>query len=412
VLLTVLYTISAESMSMLNWICPDCGQECSPTSRECPGCAEQARVSAEPTPAPTSVFALAKGIESAPSVNEAVPPVHHTSVLVEDPVIAEPIPQQPAEQEPAEPSGRTLDAFVENLEEQLSSNLPAATEVERVAEPLLEQPSQIDVKSNAPLDDERKSQEIGAIVESFSEQPRTLLLGAAAQAAPPQQQQYSAPPITAFFALARPFPAPPSENANQLPSAAPQPLLLPGPCLPPDLRNLRTNGSHTAPQGSKKFKPPAWLISLFAAMLLVLFAGSMLQNMSASREAKAASVPVEAGAQSSATPEAVVPSDAHPFGRYVEITGVRVVADPQRHSQLQYLVVNHSNIQITGIALHINVRSADPSSKAPLIQVSAVIPSLGAYESKEIRTDLDTQIRSSEIPDWDHLKVDVQITSR
>jgi len=394
---------------MLNWICPDCGRECSPASRECPGCAEQSQISAQATPAPMGVLALAKSVENDATTGlisaESDAPVthsfngsesvHSTSVLVEEPAVPE----------PAEPTGQTLDAFVENLEEQISSHLAAAPEVEPSPQSLVSEPWPVEPIPDARQEDSVDQQAIGAIVDSFREQPRTLLLGA------PQKVEYPAPPVTTFFALDRPPAAHPSDVSSRQTMATPQPVLLPGPCLPHDLRNLPTNRAHTAPPGAGKLKLPAWVISLFAAMLLVLLVGSIMQNMSASRDAKAASVPTDTAAQSPTTPEAVSP-DAHPFGRYVEVTGVRVVADPQRRSQLQYLVVNHSNIQITGIALHISVRSADPSSKAPLIQVSAVIPSLGAYESKEIRTDLDTQIRSTEIPDWDHLKVDVQVTSR
>jgi len=396
---------------MLNWICPDCGRECSPTVRECPGCAEQSEIAAQATPAPTGVLALAKGLaieneaatalvsagseaSNSLSVNGTEETSRSTSVLVEE----------PSAHEPAEPTGQTLDAFVENLEEQISAPSAAPPRVEPAVEPVIEPVLSAEPALETP-GEEPAEEAIRAIVDSFREPPRTLLLAAATQ------KEYSAPPVTTFFAMNRPLAAQPADNFNQQSAAAPQPLLLPGPSLPADLRNLRPNSAHGALSGTRALRFPPWVISLVAAMLLVLLVGSVMQNMGSSRDAKAASVPVEAGTQSPSTPEAV-PSDAHPFGRYVEVTGVRVVADPQRRSQLQYLVVNHSNIQITGILLHINVRSADPSSKAPLIQSSAVIPSLGAYESKEIRTDLDTQFRSSEIPDWDHLKVDVQVSRR
>jgi hypothetical protein len=401
---------------MLNWICPDCGRECSPTSRECPSCAEQAQIAAQATPAPAGVLALAKGVEDEPSTGlmSAGAETSRThsfngteesgrstsSLLVEEPSVHQ-------HAEPAgysEPSGRTLDAFVENLEEQISSHAAAPPPIESSVEQLVASTLQSDPVCE-PQPELTNQEAIGAIVDSFREQPRTLLLAA------PEHVQYEAPPVTSFCALDRPFAAQPRDTSQSLPLAAPQPLLLPGPCLPADLRNLRSSKAHTAPAGARKLRLPAWVLTLIAAVLLVLLVGSIMQNVNANREARAASVPTETAAQSPTTPEAV-PSDAHPFGRYVEVTGVRVVADPQRRSQLQYLVVNHSNIQITNIVLHINVRSADPSSKAPLIQVSAMIPSLGAYESKEIRTDLDTQIRSTEIPDWDHLKVDVQVTSR
>jgi len=102
--------------------------------------------------------------------------------------------------------------------------------------------------------------------------------------------------------------------------------------------------------------------------------------------------------------------EQHPFARFVEVTGLRVVADLSHRSQVQYIVVNHSSEQLSGMLVRIAVRSsADPAGAKPLFTVSAVIPSLGPHQSKEIRTDLDSQLRSSAIPDWEYLRTDVQV---
>jgi len=100
----------------------------------------------------------------------------------------------------------------------------------------------------------------------------------------------------------------------------------------------------------------------------------------------------------------------HPFARFVEVTGLRVVADPNHHSQVQYIVVNHSASQLSGMSLRITVRSTTQAAgSAPLFTVSAMVPSLGPHQSKEIRTDLDSQLHASAIPDWEYLKTDVQV---
>jgi hypothetical protein len=102
--------------------------------------------------------------------------------------------------------------------------------------------------------------------------------------------------------------------------------------------------------------------------------------------------------------------EQHPFARFVEVTGLRVVADLNHRSQVQYIVVNHSATQLSAMSIRIAVRSsADPTGSAPLFTVSTVIPSLGPHQSKEIRTDLDSQLRTSSIPDWEYLRTDVHI---
>ena len=125
-------------------------------------------------------------------------------------------------------------------------------------------------------------------------------------------------------------------------------------------------------------------------------------------QAKAAVVP--SPSQAAASVPAAPAFEQHPFARFVEVTGLRVVADLSHRSQVQYIVVNHSSEQLSGMLIRIAVRSsADPAGAKPLFTVSAVIPSLGPHQSKEIRTDLDSQLRSSAIPDWEYLRTDVQV---
>jgi hypothetical protein len=62
------------------------------------------------------------------------------------------------------------------------------------------------------------------------------------------------------------------------------------------------------------------------------------------------------------------------------------------------------------MTIQIAVRSSvEPASSKPLFTVSAVVPSLGPHQSKEIRTDLDSELRNSAIPDWEYLRTEVHV---
>ena len=92
----------------------------------------------------------------------------------------------------------------------------------------------------------------------------------------------------------------------------------------------------------------------------------------------------------------------YPFAQFVKVSGVRMVMDLNRRAQIQYLVVNHSDTALENIGLKIAVRpGATTAGREPLFTVSARVPMLGPHESKEIRTDLDSDLRA-----------EVQVTSQ
>ena len=74
-------------------------------------------------------------------------------------------------------------------------------------------------------------------------------------------------------------------------------------------------------------------------------------------------------------------------------------------------MVNHSASEATGLVLQIAVRSVIQDGKEPLFHVSAVVPSLGPFQAKELRTDLDSTLDSTAVPDWGDLKADGRVTT-
>ena len=171
------------------------------------------------------------------------------------------------------------------------------------------------------------------------------------------------------------------------------------------------SGMQIAPLAtSRNVRIPAWM-TVFVTMMVLLGVGGWIRASSSGPAAKPAARPTVAPRQSVPLPLPAAADPPYALAQFVEVTGLRVVVDLNHRSQVQYLVVNHSAIPLTGLGLQVAVRSALAASNSePLFTVSARVPSLGPHQSKEIRTDLDTQLRASAIPDWENLRTDVQVS--
>jgi hypothetical protein len=193
-------------------------------------------------------------------------------------------------------------------------------------------------------------------------------------------------------------------------AGGPQTTQSAGPRLPSDLQHLVDLHSAAPKPERKSFGAPAWIVSVVLATSVFLGIGAWLQYLGSSREANSA-------AASAAGPKQAVPAPAptsivrdEPAAKFLEVAGLRVVTAWNRKQQLHYVVVNHSSSDLPRMAIRIAVRRWETeTSAAPLFTVNASIPSLGAYQSKEVRTDLDSDGNTSAIPDWQSLRAEVQV---
>jgi hypothetical protein len=247
---------------------------------------------------------------------------------------------------------------------------------------------------------------IRAIQASFEETPTALLLPEAKEIvtapAPPSEQWMRSPKLV-FTAKE------PATFGLATISAGPQTPTLAGPCLPPHLRDLAEKGaSRRLPH--KRGPAPTWMVSVLVAIVVFIGLGSLFQYLTANRDAKAASVAAASTQPAEAASVSALPiAREHPGARFVEVAGVRVVTAANKKPQLQYVVINHSAGELTGLNIHVAVHSADSPTGAPLFTVSSVIPALAANQSKEIRTDLDAAIKPASIPDWQSLRTEILI---
>ena len=102
----------------------------------------------------------------------------------------------------------------------------------------------------------------------------------------------------------------------------------------------------------------------------------------------------------------------HPLQKYVEVTGIRFVQTPSKETEARFVVVNHSGADITDLAGIVNIWArTDKSEEEATGSFNFKVPSLGPYESKEQVAPVNTKLKAYELPDWQNVSTEVQITS-
>jgi hypothetical protein len=221
-----------------------------------------------------------------------------------------------------------------------------------------------------------------------------------APAAPPPV--YQAPPPPAYEPPARAYqesPRPPSTNApasflglGQTPvaqpataTAVPAGIPVPGPALRGGL--------------------PTWLLTILFAAGFVVVVGGVYWLVGGSRSTTNAK-PSASVAQPAATPGGA----PNPYQKYIEISGVRFLEGPKKAPQVKFVVINHSGAEIDGLGGNVNIvgRTDKSQQAAGSFHFST---NIGAWESKDLTVPLETKLEMIELPDWQYVTTDVQITS-
>ena len=99
------------------------------------------------------------------------------------------------------------------------------------------------------------------------------------------------------------------------------------------------------------------------------------------------------------------------MAKYIELVGFRINEKNPGRLQIQFAVVNHSEADIGDVKMNVSLRTtASKPGDAPVIAFDTKIPSLGPSELKPVTVDVPTKLRVYELPDWQFLKADFQIT--
>lgn len=165
----------------------------------------------------------------------------------------------------------------------------------------------------------------------------------------------------------------------------------------------------STPVEPKRRGLPTWLLTIIFALgfgAIVLGIYSLVRNNGNSSATSATASATDAGAASKGG------AKANPYQQFIEISGVRITEDSKKKPVAKFVVINHSNAEIPGLGGTVTVLAHAPkSADEPVGTFSFSKVDLKPFESKDVTVPLNTNKPMVEMPDWQFIKTDVQITA-
>jgi hypothetical protein len=229
--------------------------------------------------------------------------------------------------------------------------------------------------------------------------PRT-----APAAAPPQE---AAPPAAAppAYRPAPPAYAPPPAAAPPAYRPAP-PAYAPPPPPPPTPAYAPPQApAYDAPKDSFASSVPTWLMAvLFAFAFLGIIAGIHWLIEGHGQTAPAAAVE---------NPVAKAGANANPFQKFIEVAGVRFAEDPKKKAAVlvKFVLINHSETDIPGLSGNVTLWTVPHKAGEESQGTFGFTTSIGPFEIKEVAAPLVSKLKIYELPDWQNMTAEVQITA-
>jgi hypothetical protein len=156
---------------------------------------------------------------------------------------------------------------------------------------------------------------------------------------------------------------------------------------------------------AQKQGPPAWLVGGGVAIALLLVLGGLYYYMQPSPGKP------DAGEKAPPASAAVADKATHPFQKYVEVVGIRIVTQ-QNKPVAKVVLVNHSAAEINGLEANVTLWASTKRSEEDSIGTFKIkVASLAPNGSADASAPLNTKLKTYELPDWQNLTAELQITS-
>ncbi len=346
---------------MFNWECPRCGRENSPAYTECPDCkaldASQVPEGLAQQPAQIPAAQPVYAPEATQAWQQAPPPYIPAYVPAPGPQAAQPLyaPPQPQYAQPPQYAPQ--------------QPLYAPQPPQYTQPPQQYAPQQTQYVPPQP---------------AYQPPPQPT-----PQFEIPSRQQSS--PLTQT--RTQPVAQPSSQTTQQIPAQQTRQL-------PP----LKAPAARARPTGLAAL--PVWLLMiLFTAAFLAVGAG-IYYGYRAYSSGPAGFT----GGTPPATTSKAKPSN--PLQKYIEVVGVRLTNDAKKKPVAKYLVVNHSDGVMNDLSGTVTLWASTSRSEEDAVgSFMFHLDSLKPNESKDVISPLKTKLKMYELPDWQNLTAEVQITS-
>lgn len=223
---------------------------------------------------------------------------------------------------------------------------------------------------------------------------------------PPQYQQpvYGQPPYAPSQSQ--------SASESYSPPPPPQstvaaPVMQPTPAAEPVRETPAASSLFAAPAvAARKPGMPTWLLTILCTAgfaLLVVGAYSVFGSH------KTSATPATTVESAAAKPGAPV----SPWQKFIEISGVRLQENPKKKNEImvKFLLTNHSESDLRDLAGNVTIWAGTKKSDEDAQGTFAFNTDVGPYASKELTVPFNTKLKVYELPDWNVMNTDLQITN-
>ena len=102
----------------------------------------------------------------------------------------------------------------------------------------------------------------------------------------------------------------------------------------------------------------------------------------------------------------------NPIAKYIELAGFRLAESKPGQLQVKFVAVNHSEAELGDLDVNVRIRTtAAKPDDPPVAQFQAKIPALSPLEIHDVTAQVPTKLRIYELPDWQFLHAEFDITS-
>ncbi len=119
-----------------------------------------------------------------------------------------------------------------------------------------------------------------------------------------------------------------------------------------------------------------------------------------------------------ASPSATVESPAakpgaklNPYQKFIEISGVRFTTDAKKKPVVKFVVINHSGADILGLGGNVTIWGRTQKSEEEAAGTFSFKTDVGPFQSKDLSAPLNTKLPMVQLPDWQNVSTDIQITA-
>lgn len=155
---------------------------------------------------------------------------------------------------------------------------------------------------------------------------------------------------------------------------------------------------------------PTWLLTVLFAFAFVGLGAAIYWGVGYLRAG--------GGNSAAAKPAPTVESPAAKPGakpsalqKYMEISGVRFVEDAKKKLQVKFNLTNHSDADITGLTGNVTIWGRTQKSEEDAVGTFSFMTDIGPQTTRELTAPLTTKLKVYELPDWQNVTTDLQITA-